>query len=282
LRYVLTHEDLVEKLQQQVGFLRRSAALFDDGHQDEAFRLAGAIRTLVHDTGASHSLLGQLGVKDTISFLDTAEPIDPRNLAPTLGLVQAWIEYGPAGTVGSYEAPLAGDPPKKKPGRRPPPGSRKKSKRRRKSRPATKTRPSDLLVVRGVSLVEAIPGEAPAEEPPPHDRRKRFEDWWTGPVTKDSKGSLFTRRDYVLAGANKEGGTHVDPALEASCAELTRSNTLNYHVDSEGLAVTIGSREPGDEEVDLGNPAPASIRQVAYEIDQTLRGELADLLAATR
>src|SRR5439155_3012869 len=107
--YALTPDDLAEKLRQQVGFLERSAALFDQGHKDEAMRLATIIRTLVHDTGASHSLLGQLGVKETISYLDTSEPIDPRNLLPTIGLALVKVEAGPRETLGSYIAPLGKD-----------------------------------------------------------------------------------------------------------------------------------------------------------------------------
>lgn len=159
------------------------------------------IRTLVHDKGKSRSLLGQLGAKDTISFRDTAEPLDPRNLAPTMGLVQARIDYAPAGTVGSYEAPLAGDPPKKK--RAPHSRSRKRSRKRGKSRPAKRSSLSDVLVVRGVSVVEGGPENLPREEPPPHAGKKLFDEWWADPVTKDSHGSVFARRDYVLAGANK-------------------------------------------------------------------------------
>jgi hypothetical protein len=58
-----TREDLVAHLREQYGFLAVSCELFDQGNEAEAKRIAVAIRTLVHDTPASHSLLEQLGYK---------------------------------------------------------------------------------------------------------------------------------------------------------------------------------------------------------------------------
>ncbi len=50
------------QLEEQVAFLRHSAALFDAGADAEAKRIAVVIRVLVHDTPRSHSLLAQLGL----------------------------------------------------------------------------------------------------------------------------------------------------------------------------------------------------------------------------
>jgi hypothetical protein len=46
--------------------IQSSGAAFDAGQTSEAKRLSTAIRILVHDTGVSKSLLGQLGVKDAL------------------------------------------------------------------------------------------------------------------------------------------------------------------------------------------------------------------------
>jgi hypothetical protein len=273
--YVLTHDDLVEKLRQQLGFLDRSAALFDQGHEDEAIRLAQLMRVLLHDTSASHSLLGQLGVKETLSYLDTSEPIDPRNLFPTMGLVEAKVESGPQETVGSYVAPLAGDK-SSAPSKRAHSRSRKKGKRKRARPPAP---PSDkaIFYVRGAFAAE---GEPPSDAPgpPPYSRQKPFGEWWNEPVTKDNQGALFARSNYVLAGAHKEGGAHVDPSLDAEWAGLTRNNTLNMRVTAGGIEMAVGAPAAAGMEVYMGNPALASIRQIAYEVDQTLRSQLAHLL----
>jgi hypothetical protein len=97
------HARLVEQLGEQVGFLRRSAAAFDEGSEAEAVRLATTIRVLVHDTDTSKSLLGLLGVKDMLEYHDTANPIEQRNLLPTPGLVM--LELNTL-SGGRYVAPL--------------------------------------------------------------------------------------------------------------------------------------------------------------------------------
>jgi hypothetical protein len=66
------YSELLAKLRSQVGFLERSSALFDEGHEDEGERLALATRVLLHDTRQSHSLLGQLGVKSALRYSDTS------------------------------------------------------------------------------------------------------------------------------------------------------------------------------------------------------------------
>ncbi|MEE4540643.1 hypothetical protein V2S66_01515 [Streptomyces sp. V4-01] len=95
---------LLELLQENVGFLRSSAASFDAGFESEAKRLAVTVRVLVHDTAQSHSLLHQLGVKSQLGFVDTAERINPRNLLPSApGLVLMQMTFGVGAT---YIAPL--------------------------------------------------------------------------------------------------------------------------------------------------------------------------------
>jgi hypothetical protein len=92
--YQLTQDDLVEHLRRQVGFIERSAEAFDAGFSDEAVRLAQVIRVLVHDTGRSTALLNQLGVKDTLLFVDTALPARHGNLIswPRLVFMQMTAE----------------------------------------------------------------------------------------------------------------------------------------------------------------------------------------------
>lgn len=203
-RYRLTRADLVEHLRDQIAFLHASAKAFDAGSEGEAKRLATVLRVLLHDTSRSASLLGQLGLKEKISYVDTASPINPRNLLATPGLVmmQMSSEEG-----GSYIAPL------------------------------------DNL--------------SPERVQP----NKPFPDWWEQPVTKDSGGNLFSRKDYVLTASNKEGGAHVDHSLDAAYADLTKNNALGC-VYSTGA----GPEQPMDR-----NPAFASVRQIAYEVEQTFK-----------
>jgi hypothetical protein len=92
-------ERLFEQLQRQYDFLRHSGDAFDNGYEAEAARLATTVRVLVHDTNASHSLLGQLSLKETIDFVDTAFPYDPANLAPHTGLTMTRMSGGNARTI---------------------------------------------------------------------------------------------------------------------------------------------------------------------------------------
>ena len=101
--YKLGREDLLELFREQLEFLEWSAESFDSGFEGEAKRMATAIRVLVHDTRVSHSVLTQLEVKSSIKYLDTAEPINPKNLATTPGLVI--FRMGSEGA--SYVAPLS-------------------------------------------------------------------------------------------------------------------------------------------------------------------------------
>jgi hypothetical protein len=101
-----SRDELLELLAESRQFLESSADAFDSGYEAEAKRLAVVLRVLLHDTQASHSLLKQLGVKDRLAFLDTADPINPRNLLPTPGLVIMQATMTAEGAEGQYVAPL--------------------------------------------------------------------------------------------------------------------------------------------------------------------------------
>lgn len=90
---LLAEPDLRAHLEDQLGFLKASAAAFDVGHTREAKRLAVTLRILLHDTKHSRSLLGQLGRK-SCKFWDTAVPDKPGNLVPYGGLVAVQMAPG--------------------------------------------------------------------------------------------------------------------------------------------------------------------------------------------
>jgi hypothetical protein len=180
--------------------MRASAAAFDAGDEAEARRIATAIRMLVHDTKNSHSILGQLGAKEAIIYVDTAAEMNPRNILSEFSL--AMVEIGLPG--GARYVPYLDD------------------------------------------LHE------PAKD-------CDFDDWWAGLVVKDGEGTFFSRSELLLAVANKDGGAHVDPELGAEYARLSRSNSMHW-IFSDGQSDTP-----------LGDPVPASIRQIAWELDEALR-----------
>lgn len=211
----LSHRELLNHLQAQVSVLHRSAQAYDEGLEDEGRRLALTLRLLLHDTSRSTSLLSQLRVKQSLRYVDSAEPINPANLLPTLGLVMMEATAGGPGTGGGrYTPPLA-------------------------------------------TL-------SPIRENPPKD----VQSWWTDPVTKTSSHT-YRRADYVLITANKEGGGHVDPEIDADLVAWTRENGAGWmYVSAEG-------------EHDFeGNLGLASVRQIACEFDETIQPKLAQWLSS--
>jgi hypothetical protein len=82
-----TREELRQALETQLGFLRSSSRAFDDGNQQEAYRLATVVHMLVHDYGEKYkSILRLLGIKGKMRFVSSHEPPHPDNVlfCPTL------------------------------------------------------------------------------------------------------------------------------------------------------------------------------------------------------
>jgi hypothetical protein len=100
--------ELIAFVETQLDNLRRSATAFDEGHEAEAARLALTLRVMLHDASSSHSLLGQLGIKEKLHLYDTAPPITPRIVMSNPGLVVIRVESSVGAT---YRAPLEDIPP---------------------------------------------------------------------------------------------------------------------------------------------------------------------------
>lgn len=68
--------DFRAHLQRQLDFLQRSGAAYDAGCRDETYRIATAIRVLIHNTEHSISLLHHLDA-ESVPLLSTTEPASP-------------------------------------------------------------------------------------------------------------------------------------------------------------------------------------------------------------
>jgi hypothetical protein len=102
-----TRDELLEKLNAQIGHLERLNAAFDGGHLDEAVWMATPVRVLVLQTRKSHALINQLGLENTLQWVDTAGLPSPGTLLSTSGLTH--MKMG-GGTV-EYVAMLGFYPP---------------------------------------------------------------------------------------------------------------------------------------------------------------------------
>jgi hypothetical protein len=191
-----SQSDLVQQLNDHLGFLRLSAISYDSGFTSEAKRMAVSIRVLVHDTSMSHSLLKQLGWQNR-QFYDTSRGIDITQLHGQHPLI--YLDFA-ASRAGRF-VPALDDPP----GR-------------------------------------FIP----------------FDDWWNAPVLMDTESRLLTRKELILAVANKDGGAHVDPNLDETYSRLTRNNSLGW--------VSIQN----DKIIPVPDAAPTTIRQITHEILSSL------------
>jgi hypothetical protein len=69
-----SRHDLVQHLREQHDFLEDSAKAYDNGRKAEAKRLATTIRSMVHDTAQSTSLLTLMGEKSRLRFSDSIPP----------------------------------------------------------------------------------------------------------------------------------------------------------------------------------------------------------------
>ena len=86
-----------------------------------------------------------------------------------------------------------------------------------------------------------------------------FAQWWAADVLRDVDGQTFTRASLVKAMANADGRAGDDPVLDETYRRLSKP-------DSYGWATKL---EEGPS-VPLPTPAPASVRQVAFEVETSL------------
>lgn len=114
----------------------------------------------------------------------------------------------------------------------------------------------------GVPSAQYIPKYLTGRVPP---RLVPFEEWWNRAVIVDDEGQALSRRDIVLALANKDGGVHVDPTLGRSYGRLSRQNSAGWTLHTSGGS--LGPIEGIERE---------SMRQIAWEVQETLRRRESD------
>ena len=236
-----TPSSLAKHLRTQIGYLERSCEIFDSGTDDEAQRLATTIRVLFHDTEKSKSLLTQLGMRSTIMMVDTGLYRDRLDTAK-----KDWFK-------------------------------RTCPKEYARGLPIVAQQPGEAGLVclqqRGLEFFWVAPLGFP-RFPPDHPNSaaiispQPFDKWWSTPLIETSQMTHFSRKELILDMANGEGGAHVDPKLNKKYEALT--------VDFLGVQMEAGENLPdktmgGDIPPVQGNVAAASVRQIAFEVLETVR-----------
>lgn len=90
---------------------------------------------------------------------------------------------------------------------------------------------------------------------PGFKNRKPFPEWWASPVAKDQNKITLSRMDIVLAVANTDGGSHIDPGF-----------TPLYHRFRTGEFLEWKCGIEGEEGVWIASPQFACIRAIAHEL----------------
>jgi hypothetical protein len=231
-----------QQLRHQLDFLQASGRAFDAGMDHEAIRLAGVIRTLVHDKGNSTSLLKHLKIKDQIRFVDTGlyrELLDAEKLK--------WLQSLPGVGKGATIASI---------------------------------RPGEAGLVE-IVIRKGIAGwAAPLREqrfPPNSPNAKAllppqpFDQWWTRRIIETSEPTYFSREDLIRTMADKDGHAHVDGTVGKDYVDL-HTDFLGVEIEINGPDRTMDKDwEPTPVE---NNVAYASVRQIAWEVEETIKRHL--------
>lgn len=97
--------------------------------------------------------------------------------------------------------------------------------------------------------------------PPYTPRSISFDDWWNEAVIRLHDDSRLTRGELVLMMTNQDGGAHVDPEIDALYHRIAKTNGLGWNWFS------------GERSGDVIGEAAATIRQIAFELDKSIRPE---------
>lgn len=103
----------------------------------------------------------------------------------------------------------------------------------------------------------------PNLEMSPEHRFIDFEPWWSQTVYRDDE-KRFSRSDIVLSIADKDGGAHSDSKIPKDYYEFSRKGS------GATTTYTINGVPVGDTK-NMDNLHFASLRQIAYEVIETLR-----------
>ncbi len=201
--------------------IKAASERFDQGRHAEAKPLAGHICALFHHTDKAAAVIERLGVKDALTWVDTAGVPNPKVTCPTAGLTLMRIRSRHHGAE-SYVPKLAMYPP--------------------------------------------VPIRTRSGERIDSGSRIPFEHWWTNPVVTDAGGSQFSRKQLVLALCEQD-----DPEASAARGALRRSASLGWVVCE---SADVESRPL------CGSPVIASIRQIGYEVLQSISEQSGNLKTA--
>lgn len=218
--------ELENRFENQMDYLFRSSKAFDSGQENESARIANTLRVLLHQTKHSHALLKQLNLVDKLNFVDSGVHRD---------LLNQVLNDNPEGLRVVSQSP------------------------------------ADTGLVTAVIVGHKATYRAPLVRNRfhPNDQRfkciqspKPFDDWWNTPFIETSSEKIFSRSQIVLIMANQDGGSHVDPEIDA--------DFMDFCQDFYGIEVAVNSDNHEDLKPADTNIVNATIRQIAFELMATI------------
>lgn len=240
--YSKSEDELREALVRQMSNMRRSAEAYDAGHDGEAERLATVAYTLLFEgKGRTKSLLGQLGLKNELLFYNSA--------MPEINFDFDQIKLFMADYIKKHN--LRKDPVE-----------------------VVKTIPPKLCpaymkqggVQKFWPLCDAP--DFPSRQLP----QWSFDRWWDEIIYQRNADVSLSRKVLISALRSQEGGAHVD--------DKRRSRSSHYISNDQSVTsrLNIETNEfeypemPDCEGTTFPNAHWASMRQIAWEIDETIKG----------
>ena len=91
-----------------------------------------------------------------------------------------------------------------------------------------------------------------------YKQRVPFPEWWNNPVAKGTQSQVMCRREIVLAVADTDGGSHVDPGLEPVYTRFRSGAFFAWYSFAGGHEQLVHS------------PQSACLRTIAHELLITL------------
>jgi len=178
---------LKSQLLQQLGFLERSAFAYDQGHKDEAIRMATVMRTLFCGSKKSAGLVFQLHGKK-IFLNSTCHRFDVEPLQ-FCGLVDFVFRQGQ--TEGEAVAPLDGS-----------------------------STPEGKYFLWSEFALFPTPQPPPQPDKPHHVSHRTLRQWLNELIFIFNPKQKLSRLDLLEHAVNQDGGAHVDATLEPNYERL--------------------------------------------------------------
>lgn len=185
--------DFLSQIRRHIGFLERSCASYDEGHFEEALRIATSLRVLFHDTRSSTSLLTHLGIKSSVLVLSTFQ-----------------LGYRKNKETGTFTASIP-------------------------------------------VFLDKLGGSRPAISRSQRHEFISVSEWWSEIIA--FMHDKLSRKDIVLAAANKDGGVHVDARPDKKTQNLIKGF---WTIKREVCGKVIEQR--------LDKDHLSFLRQFAYEV----------------